>query len=115
LDGRRPGHVDHRHGCGERDVGGEHRALADEYALGEDAARTYERSVLDDHGPRLDRLEHTAEAHATGEVHIGDVLSTRADCRPRVDHRVRPDPRTDVDVARHHYDAGRKVRAIPRS
>ena len=108
-------HVDHGHRRGERDVRREHGALADQHALGEDAARADERSVLDDHGPCLHRLEHAADADAAGEMDVGADLSARADGRPRVDHRVRPDPGADVHVARHHHDAGREVRAVARS
>src|SRR5207237_407668 len=37
-----------------------------------------------------------------------------ADSRPGVDHRVRADPGTDVDVRRHQHDAAREKRAVAR-
>ena len=105
LDGLRACHVDHRHRARQRHVRREHRALADQHALGEDAARADEGAVLDDHRPRLHGLEDATDADAACEVHVGADLRARADRRPGVDHRVRPDPRTDVHVARHHHDA----------
>src|SRR5207302_5961347 len=41
-------------------------------------------------------------------------LRTTADCRPRVDHRPRPDPRADVHIARHHDHARLEIAAVAR-
>jgi hypothetical protein len=53
LDRLRPRHVDDGYGAGQRHVRCQDRALADHDALGEDAARTDEGAVLDDHRTRL--------------------------------------------------------------
>src|SRR4051794_26278088 len=47
-------------------------------------------------------------------MNVGSDLCARADGGPGVDHRVRADPGADVDVARHHHDASREVRAVAR-
>ncbi len=96
------------------DVGREDGALADPDALGDDAARAEERAVLDDHGCRLRRLQDAADADASCQVDVGPDLRARADRRPGVDHRPRPDPRADVDVAGHQHDALREERAAAR-
>ena len=90
----------------------EHRAGADAHALGDDAARAEEGAVLDDHRRRVRRLEHAADADAAREVHVGADLRARADRRPGVDHRPRPDPGADVHVAGHQHDALGEERAV---
>src|SRR5581483_1099008 len=69
----------------------------------------------DDHRSRLHRLEHAADADPARQMHVCADLCTRADRRPGVDHRLLADPRADVDVARHHHDALREIRAVARS
>ena len=83
-------------------------------ALDDDRPRADERAVLDDHRPRLSRLEHAADADAAREMDVGADLSARADGRPRVDHRARPDPRADVHVAGHQHDALGEKGAVAR-
>ena len=114
LDGLRPGDVDDRHRRGERDVRRDHRALADDDALREDRARADERTVLDDDGTRLRRLKHAADPDPAGEVHVGTDLGAGSDRRPRVHHRPRPNPRADVDEARHEHDALREEGPVAR-
>ena len=65
-------------------------------------------------GARLRRLEHAADPDAAREVDVRADLRARADGRPGVDHRARPDPGADVDVAGHQHDALREERAVAR-
>src|SRR5579862_60481 len=115
LDRLRPGHVDDRDGSRDHDAGAENRALADDAALRDDAPRAEERYVLDDHRPRVDGFEDAANPDPAAEVDVRADLCARADGGPRIHHRVRPDPRPDVHVARHEHDAGGKEGAVPRS
>src|SRR5579859_7320165 len=98
-------HVDDRRTAGDRDVGPEDRAFLDDHAFGDDAARTEEGSIFDDHWPRPRRLEHAADTHPTGQVHVSANLRAATDRRPGVDHGPRANPRTDVDEAWHQDDA----------
>jgi len=75
LDRLRSCHVDDGHGAGQRDVRRQHRLLADQDALREDAARADERTVLDDHRPRLQRLQDAADPDAACKMHVGPDLS----------------------------------------
>jgi hypothetical protein len=112
LDRLRPRHVDDRHARRQGHVRGEDGTRADAHSLGHDAARAEERPVLDDHGARVGRLEHAADADAAREVDVGADLRARPDGRPGVDHRPRADPGADVDVPRHEDDARRQERAV---
>ena len=112
LDRLGAGDVDDRNRGGEDDLGRDHRALSDDDALDDRRARADERAVLDDHRPRLRRLEHAADADAAGEVHVRADLGARADRRPRVDHRPRADPGADVDEPRHQDDALGEKRSV---
>ena len=100
LDRLRAGDVDDRHARRQRDVRREDCAGADAHALGDDAAGAEEGAVLDDHGRRVRRLEHAADADTAREVHVRPDLGARADGRPGVDHRARADPGADVHEAR---------------
>ena len=83
---------------------GDHRPLADDDALDHDRTRAEERAVLDDDrracgGSRTPPMP-TPPARCTS----APDLRARADRRPGVDHRPRPDPGPDVDVAGHEHD-----------
>src|SRR5262249_28511190 len=56
--------------------------------------------------------EHPAYADAAGKMNVGADLRARADGRPGVDHRPRPDPRADVDEAGHDHDPLAEERAV---
>ena len=79
-------------------------SLADDDALDDDRTRADECSVLDDHRPRLRRLEDAADADAAREMHVRADLRARSHRRPRVDHRPRTDPGADVHEPRHEDD-----------
>src|SRR5688572_19471917 len=66
----------------------EHAVLLDDHALDDLRARADEAVVLDDRRIRLDRLEHAADAHAAGEVHVAPDLRARADGGPGIHHRA---------------------------
>ena len=114
LDRLGAGDVDDRDRGRQDDVRCDHGAGADPHALDDHRARADEGAVLDDHGRRLRRLEHAADADAAREVDVRADLRTRADRRPRVHHRPRPDPGADVHVAGHEDAALGKERAVAR-
>ena len=70
-----------------------HGAFADDDAFGDFGARADEAIVFDDHGVRLQRLEHAADADAAGDVAVAADLRAGADGRPGVDHRALADMR----------------------
>src|SRR5262249_24806611 len=64
----------------------QYRALFDNDALDDLAARADEAIVLDDDGFSLQRFEHTADPDPAREMAVVADLRAGADCRPGVDH-----------------------------
>src|SRR6478752_6326545 len=95
----------------EEDAHRPHRALAHDHALGDFRARADEAIVLDDHGFGLQRLQHAADADATGDMHALADLRAGADRRPGVDHGRFIDIGAEIDEGRHQHhvpgDVGR--------
>src|SRR5690606_35635649 len=98
--------VDHDGRGGERDASADYRLFTDESALDDDAARSNERTVFDDHRTRSRGLEYAAQPHATRQVNIFAHLRARPDSCLSVDHRAGANVSADVDVPR-HYDTAR--------
>src|SRR5262249_57767836 len=73
-----------------------------------------ERVVLDDHRLRLRRLQHAADADATGEVHALPDLRARAHRGPGVHHRALAHARADVHEAGHQDDVLLEEAAVAR-
>src|SRR5262249_18546278 len=65
---------------------GKHRALAHDPAFGPLGARADKAFVSEAPGPRLQRLEHTADPGTAGDVTILADLCAGADRGPGVDH-----------------------------
>src|SRR5207245_3403465 len=82
----------------------QHRALFDNDALDDLAARADEAIVLDDDGLGLQWLEHAADPDPAREVTVSADLRARADRRPGVDHRAAADIGADIHKARHKHD-----------
>ena len=62
----------------EHDVGRDHRALSHDDTFDEDGPRADEGTVLDDHRPRLRRLEDASDADASRQVDVGADLRARS-------------------------------------
>jgi hypothetical protein len=90
-----------------------HRAFAHDHAFGHFRARADERTILDDHRPGLQRLQHTADSSASGNMHVGADLRATADGCPGIHHRPRADMRADVHEARHQHGARRHIGPAP--
>ena len=114
LDGLIASHVDDRRRRGEHHVRPEDGLLADQDSFHDDGSRADERAVLDHHRGSLRRFENAADPDPSRQVNIRADLGTGPDGCPGVDHRPRPDPGADVDVARHQHDPFREVGAVPR-
>ena len=99
------GAVDDLGGGTEIDAHGEHRAGADDHTLGHFAAGADEAIVLDDHGVRLQRLQHAADAGAARDMHALADLRAGADGGPGVDHRAFADMGAKVHEAGHQHHA----------
>src|SRR5262249_37632903 len=112
LHDLRTGDVEDRGGRGEHHARADDGFSLDEEALHDDGARPHEHAVFDDHGARSGRLEHAADADATGEVTVLPDLRAAPDGGPRVDHRAGAHVGADVDVAGHHHAAGLQKRAV---
>src|SRR3546814_18298372 len=85
---------------------GEHRAFLDDHALDHFRPRADEAAVLDDHRPRLQRLQHTADAGAAGEMHVLADLVAGADSGPGVDNGAAVDAGPEVPDGRNQDDTG---------
>src|SRR5262249_48663368 len=93
----------------EIDAHREHRALAYDHAFGHFRARADEAVVLDDHRPRLQRLQYAADAGAARDVAVLADLRTGADSRPGVDHGASVDIGAEIDEGRHQHYARRHI------
>src|SRR5262249_40305800 len=93
---------------------GKHRALAHDHAFGNLRARADEAIVFQDDRSRLQRLEHTADAGAAGDVTVLADLRAGADRGPGVDHGAGIQEGAEMAEARHHPPAGGDIgRASP--
>ena len=93
----------------DEDAHRQHRAVLDDDALDDLAARADEAIVLDDDRLGLQRLEHAADADAAREVAVLADLRAGADRRPGIDHGAAADIGADIDEARHQHDVGRDI------
>src|SRR6185312_13873031 len=91
----------------------DHRAAADHYPLDHFGAGADETVVLDDHRPRLQRLEYPADADATRDVDVAPDLRARADRHPGIDHGALIDKCAEVDEGRHQDDVARNIGRPP--
>src|SRR5262249_12826129 len=85
---------------------GKNRALAHDHAFGNLRARADEAIVFQDDRARLQRLEHTADAGAAGDVTVLADLRAGADRGPGVDHGAGIHVGAEIDEARHQHHAG---------
>ncbi len=91
-----------------------HRSLTDSCPLDHHATTPDERSVFDDDRHGVSGLEDTPNTHASREVDVGADLGATTHGGPGVDHRSRPHPGADIDVAGHHDDARTEETAATR-
>ena len=80
-------------------------------ALHHHAPRSDVGVVLHDHGHRVRRLQHAADAHPAGQVDVLADLRARSDGGPGVHHRALVHVAADVDERGHEHDTGRDVGA----
>ena len=97
--------VDHGYARIQDDALAEHRTLPHPRALRNHATAPDQRVVTHHHRCCVGRLQHTSDAHATGQVDPRSDLCARPHRRPGVHHGVGTHPGTDVHVAGHEDDA----------
>src|ERR1051326_8120996 len=100
--------------CRRTDEGAhrQYRALLDDDALDDLAARADKAIILDDDRFGLQRLQHAADADAARQVTVLADLRARTDRRPGIDHRAAADMGADIDEARHQDNVRRDIGGV---
>src|SRR5262245_34830231 len=101
--------IDDLGGSAEIDAHRKYRALFDDDALGHLGARADEAVVFDYNGRSLQRLQHSPDAGAAGDMAVPADLRARTHGGPGIDHGAAVDAGTDIDETRHEHDARRDV------
>ena len=90
-----------------------HRSLPHDDAFHHFGARADEAIVLDDGGVGLQRLQHTANACACGDMAVPAHLRAGADRGPGIDHGALAHIGAQIDEAGHQHRALGDMRAAP--
>src|SRR5690606_33370824 len=81
----------------------QHCVFLDDHTFHDFRAGAHEDVVLDDHRAGLHRLQHAADAHAAGQVHVLADLRARTHGGPGVDHGAFVHIGADVHIGGHQH------------
>src|SRR5690606_25707128 len=81
----------------------DHAVVADHHAFHHLRTRADEAMVLDDGRAGLQRLQHTTDTDAAGQMAVLAVLRTRTHRGPVSDHRALAHMRSDIGETRHQH------------